>query len=1512
MTETQKRIEAYKAALPGLKERVLAVALLLVVSISMLTSASFAWLTISRRPEVTAVSTNVAANGNLEIALATSNEEPAESKVGDSSAAKDQSVTAANITWGNLINLSDDSYGLENLTLQPAQLNTAALLTSPLYGAVYTSDGRVERLTSNFSYTSWIPPEGNLPGYFGITNNLGVRAISSTKIEAQGFTADYLELKDAASSANARAAGQYTEITQNAEWMNSLANMVGIHMTANLNSEDKYINREVSSEDLNSLIAMYGAFIEAFETEAQAMANLLNLELYLVYGGDTTKYSTYDMNAVLSATKFSGNDFIAATVDGKTVKISNLKTFISDYDMLKSQKIKMEEIDASGDRRWTASGLKVLINKLVDINDCLLKFNGEQEQTVSQFMNKFSSNPVSALNYMNKECTVTLTNGVFYNFDQRIGAGIKITKTDNRNGKIGLPITATMYVNTMNLGEQNATVYATLITAATTPSEFQQDLAYADTLNTGAGADVGQATAQDTYALAIDLWVRTNAENSYLTLEGNVLTEENQVPDTGRDSNGREVELYTLTRTWEEDVQIENDDGTTTTEKQTVTMTYDLYKTTEDGTVKWYDANAYSEFALDEGENPTPKMKTIITVIGYEGENRIWAEDGNLLSTDATTQGSGSCYVYYADSPEDQARSLELLKSMKVAFVDGETGRQLAVAEMDTSMYYAESGRVIVPLVLSNGGNISEGNTVQAITMLEKNVPKRITAIVYLDGNTLSNENVLAAADIQGQLNIQFGSSLELKPIEDEDLSVQERKIYASVTEKEFDFDTATGPMTTKVIVNIDGEQPKNSVTAFFMRKINATQGSREEVMTFTKNAEGAWEADYTFTAPGSYVLRTVYIDGQEYLIASDPLPEVKVNGFTITHLSCTQATDNKINIMTADSSSKVDLTLKFASSDEAKMPKTVQGRFLREDGTAVSINFTYNSTLSQWEGSATFLTSGDYTLQYLVLDGEYSELPAEFWQTATVYLGMRVAVYTTSPNEFKYSPSEMEDKEKLLSMQVKIMDNTGEEMFGLTGAKLTYSLSTSTLETMDTDLKWNPVSEQYEGYLRAEESGGPGIWVFRKVSVGGNDITMATTSTTFTMISPEPPSYAGITNKSEYTFDPTGNAKMEVNIKQSATAAVWAIITDENGNEYEVKGTPLPADSETTTWQFVIPDKKTGKQIGTQNGIWKMKEVRVWNYYDTNGNYITEEDDYMVITEVATDRPAMKVVETFTVSFAPGQSQEFNGAFMENHAISGINVDIYDWEDREINVTSLKLSYNYDGEAKKYGGYTSDVVSPQDGIFTLEFEPDNSGTHFIQKESQSVQFAGNYTPATLTVVAGGRTLIYDDTTTNELPDNVPSFIVRSVTPAVTIAGRTNHTGSSTNDNTVTVVFGHSTETSCGITYHNYSHTSVTLNLSGIGKAGSATLTFTESNGNTVQLYTGKDNNGKTIDRVDSYSWATDGDCLRWVGYLNQVTGNDSITPAGTIKATKLILTHNNVDYEVDIDDITIINTKPE
>ena len=148
--ETTARIEEYQSRLPRLKERVVATVSLLLVSVIMLTTASFAWITMSVNPEVADISTSIAANGNLEIALASgtlsSLTAPGSTQIGDANLP----IVSGNLTWGNLVNLSDPAYGLSNIVLRPAGLNKDGLLGSPLYGAAYDESGKHNSYINSF------------------------------------------------------------------------------------------------------------------------------------------------------------------------------------------------------------------------------------------------------------------------------------------------------------------------------------------------------------------------------------------------------------------------------------------------------------------------------------------------------------------------------------------------------------------------------------------------------------------------------------------------------------------------------------------------------------------------------------------------------------------------------------------------------------------------------------------------------------------------------------------------------------------------------------------------------------------------------------------------------------------------------------------------------------------------------------------------------------------------------------------------------------------------------------------------------------------------------------------------------------------------------------------------------------------------------------------------------------------------------------------------------------------
>ena len=125
------------------------------VCLVLLLSASYAWYTMSLRPEVNGIETNIGANGSLEIALlnGASFVDPTliRSKPGDS--AVEQDLTLSNLSWGNVVDLSDESYGLSEVSLYPARLNLTqngngswSTESNILLYAEYGLDGRISDL----------------------------------------------------------------------------------------------------------------------------------------------------------------------------------------------------------------------------------------------------------------------------------------------------------------------------------------------------------------------------------------------------------------------------------------------------------------------------------------------------------------------------------------------------------------------------------------------------------------------------------------------------------------------------------------------------------------------------------------------------------------------------------------------------------------------------------------------------------------------------------------------------------------------------------------------------------------------------------------------------------------------------------------------------------------------------------------------------------------------------------------------------------------------------------------------------------------------------------------------------------------------------------------------------------------------------------------------------------------------------------------------------------------------
>ncbi len=1363
--QTKKRIAYYQEALPGLKAKIAGAGLMLAIAIVISVMTTYAWVTLSIAPVVSSVNTTVTSNGTLEIALSPDDgSQPQEFDIDESASANTQ-VTVSNLQWGNLINLSDASYGIDNLVLRPAQLNTASLKYSPLWGAVYGADGRISTLDSNYTYTKWMQgtdQSGNPTGQFEASDGYGVRAIASYTLgESTSTSAEYNTMAEAVNVAHQNVNNAYAKVPSK---MTAMSDMLSSFAQSKLDDAEEAF----TPPQLKSAYDLYKAVYDAMLLECDAMVALANFQSYVAAQNDPS----------LSYAPLSWDDLVAGKADYNTnstdtksrngiISITGLTQFITDLNTAKTDVEALEKYYQGVDKiYWSTGGdanhqIVNIVTNLLKYDTMTMVFNGQEQKLVS--LN--TSMALDMLGLNKKHTNVYIYDGLLKRFEQ-----LAINTSNRMQGQTNGAV-ATVKVTYLFV---TVTVHGDCYTKASGASSFEVN--YSEALgNKLVGKD---AIAQDTYGMAVDFWLRTNAEETYLTLEG-ALTADN--------------------------------DG---------------------------------------------------TIYSYDGVNRVWGSTGNTnLTTNSTTQGSGSCYIYYADTPEDMARSLDLLQSMKVAFVDAD-GNLMATAGMDTQNYYAINGRITVPLTIEENSGVSytfiddtnAEQTGRALVRMTHDEAKWVTAIIYLDGVHLGNDNVLAAADIDGQLNIQFGSSADLETRGDNDLLVEERSVSASATPTELDFMTALGAeaLTTTVTVEVDGADP-GTVTGFFVRAINSTQGERQRTMTFTKQEDGKWTANYVFDAPGTYYLRYVRLDGVDYALAEPP--KVEVNGFVVQNVSWGEAT-KQATIYSAENYYEEPVYVKFATTVVNEMPKTVQARFINEDGNAVNADLRYDSSSSNWSGSATFYTSGIYKLQFLMLDGEYMDISEEGY-VLDLSLGMNVAIYNNGSSlTDEYDPEEAEKNAYAKKVGVKLLDNAGDELsalgswkctvcnelfsgdpsenesalcdncggaeFKLVGGKLYYSLGGSATNTVDTDLIWDETNSWYTGTLPIVK---PGRYVFQQVVIGENSLAKAVEAPVYTIISPDPPVY----NTSTSTFHNqvqvvplTNDAYIgPIDIDHVEAATMSAVVHNSiTGEDYDIVMSTMVENANGTlyldgdNWYIRLPvytddldesGEPLANAVYTQEGVWSLKKISVWDCFDADTN-IRSEDNPIVWVASAADaaegedalvvdfsRLSTEVSCSINVAFNAGSTAlgTLDDAFMSDHYVKdiGMYVTLKDDEGRDIPADKVReimmtASYAANEDVSTYG-YAVDSNAGRN--YSIYFKWDASAgswTVDTTNSNHNWQYVGPYTAASLTVtMSNGITLPGDvGSTVYQVKSSAPEaqnlVVTRGTTSGsnLTVFGKTGNT----------------------------------------------------------------------------------------------------------------------------------------
>lgn len=305
-----KELRGYKV---GLKSKLMGAVAMLLVSAIMVSSATYAWFVLSTHPEVKGMSTTVGSNGALEIALlgneTGTNLGSISSGVGNSSAADKQTVQGSNETWGNIVDLSDASYGWDDIKLYPAALNangtesnvTFADRSALLKYAKYGTDGRITELAADTAAGK--QNEENTGFVVNATaNDYGVRAIGTTtkaNPEALALAKAKTSYKNAISDAKSA-----VEIALN-KYQQALSGIATTHANEKDSSPAEYTQDDVDAIN-NSLEAVKNAAQKlqealkwakaAKQVQEQNLTTVPSVDSITIEESDTG----YDLNTALS------------------------------------------------------------------------------------------------------------------------------------------------------------------------------------------------------------------------------------------------------------------------------------------------------------------------------------------------------------------------------------------------------------------------------------------------------------------------------------------------------------------------------------------------------------------------------------------------------------------------------------------------------------------------------------------------------------------------------------------------------------------------------------------------------------------------------------------------------------------------------------------------------------------------------------------------------------------------------------------------------------------------------------------------------------------------------------------------------------------------------------------------------------------------------------------------------------------------------------------------------------
>ena len=704
----------------GLRKKLLSALAMLLVATILMVSSTYAWFVLSTAPEVTGIQTQVGANGSLEIALV--NQESwndlTKLDMGDIDESATENLGSANLTWGNLVNLADTSYGLRNITLNPARLDidpngnnaegtaiTYTIAENLLKVPVYTEDGRVQRLDTSHVVDYIYDGKGFT------TDGYGVRAIGTASQMSQfqlGMNAARNNI------ANHRAAAKTTAsntLTATGAGLGSIVVQYALNgKTEGYTTNDLKTIQEMAEglqkaldEIEVGLRAVFAGYITTAasgitsETYDAALAEINNTDVtleqlmtkYISISGTVPAMQTYvttltqDQNKIADAIQQCKNKIAA----GGNVSWDEIKTIVAPL-------VSIDEM--------TMGGVKVgkLKDSIKDENGNIDVSEAMKLLKDMEIVAPSGSGVISDIaDYVGDYSAKVTVKGVSYqNIIQNQDVPVKVTSQTKQS-----PVYLTAASNALS----NATV-----TTAT-----------------------GSNSLTDFFGYAIDLAFRTNAEKANLLLQTQPKQRIYDSSDNANTLGGGSYMSFTSTA------------GLSATK---------MVKLMSGIRVVFMDKNrnVLAIAALDTTlgkdryvELPDDK-KTSTGKFAYLNASKSDYQQSDLID-DATYNG-----LPETSSVQYNAETGAL--SAKLYIVSFHMTESTAHENAEGKFY---TGGITI------GTDRTENGTILALKPDEATI---VTALVYLDGSVVNNSMVAANAtqSMSGVLNLQFSSSAELIPMQ--------------------------------------------------------------------------------------------------------------------------------------------------------------------------------------------------------------------------------------------------------------------------------------------------------------------------------------------------------------------------------------------------------------------------------------------------------------------------------------------------------------------------------------------------------------------------------------------------------------------------------------------------------------------------------------------------------------------------------------------------------------------------